>query len=319
MPSNAGLQRNDLAGILHAQDKVISRQQAFSCGLTYSALRHRARPGGSWQRMLPHIYVAHTGRPSPEQRDMAALLYAGPGSVITGAAALRALGVRTSEPGRIDVLVPAARRPGSVAYVAIHRTKRMPGVAVQGKRSYALAYRALADAARSLSDLGEVRALIAGAVQRRECLPEMLADELRLGETHGSARLRQVLAEVADGIRSVAEGEFRDLIKRAGLPMPMFNACLRRADGGFIAVADAWWAEAGVAAEIDSREWHLAPADWERTMRRHAEMISQGILVLHFSPSQIRSDPATVIAKIADALAAGRARPPLPISARPSY
>jgi hypothetical protein len=249
---------------------------------------------------------------------MAALLYAGPGSVITGAAALRAIGVSTSVPRRIDVLVPAARRPGRLAYVAIHRTKRMPGVAIQGKRSYALAYRALADAARSLDDLGEVRALIAGAVQRRECLPEMLADELRLGEIRGSARLRQVLTEVADGVRSAAEAEFRDLVKRAGLPMPMFNACLRRADGGFIAVADAWWAEAGVAAEIDSREWHLAPADWERTMRRHAEMISQGILVLHFSPGQIRSDPATVIAKIADALAVGRVRPPLPISARPS-
>ncbi|HEY2692545.1 MAG TPA: hypothetical protein VGJ50_29200 [Streptosporangiaceae bacterium] len=318
MPSHAGLKGHDLAGILRAQDNVISRQQAFSCGLTLSALRHRARPGGPWQRMLPRIYVAHNGRPSREQRDMAALLYAGPGSVITGAAALRAIGVSTSVPRRIDVLVPAARRPGRLAYVAIHRTKRMPGVAIQGKRSYALAYRALADAARSLDDLGEVRALIAGAVQRRECLPEMLADELRLGEIRGSARLRQVLTEVADGVRSAAEAEFRDLVKRAGLPMPMFNACLRRADGGFIAVADAWWAEAGVAAEIDSREWHLAPADWERTMRRHAEMISQGILVLHFSPGQIRSDPATVIAKIADALAVGRVRPPLPISARPS-
>jgi hypothetical protein len=309
----------ELADTLRAQDGVISRQQAYACGLTPDALAHRARPGGPWQRMLPRIYIAHTGRPSAEQRDMAALLYAGPGSVITGAAALRALGVSTSVPRRTDVLVPAARRPGSVAYVAIHRTKRMPGVAIQGKRSYALAYRALADAARSVSDLGEVRALIAGAVQRRECLPEMLAGELRLGEIQGSARLRQVLAEVADGVRSAAEAEFRDLVKRAGLPRPMFNARLARADGGFIAVADAWWAEAGVAAEIDSREWHLAPADWERTMRRHAEMISQGILVLHFSPGQIRSDPATVIAKIADALAAGRARPPLPISARPSY
>jgi len=250
---------------------------------------------------------------------MAALLYAGPSSVLTGLAALRGLGIIDTVPPRFDILVPLSRRPRSTAVIAIHRTRRMPGVAIQGKRSYALAYRALADAARSLTDLGEVRALIAGAVQRRECLPEMLADELRLGETRGSARLRQVLDEVADGIRSPAEAEFQDLVRRAGLPKPMFNARLARADGTFIAVADAWWAEAGVAAEIDSREWHLTPTDWERTMRRHAEMISQGILVLHFSPGQIRSEPATVIAKIADALAAGRARPPLPISARPSY
>jgi hypothetical protein len=32
------------------------------------------------------------------------------------------------------------------------------------------------------------------------------------------------------------------------------------ADGGFIASPDAWWAREGVAAEIDSREWHLNPA-----------------------------------------------------------
>ena len=249
---------------------------------------------------------------------MAALLYAGPGSMLTGTAALRALGVISAEPRHFDVLVPISRRPRNTAVITIHRTTRMPGQFIDGRRSYALVYRALADAARGMTDLGEVRALIAGAVQRRACPLQMIIDELRLGETRGSARLRRVLGEVGDGVRSAAEAEFRDLIKRARLPMPMFNACLRRADGGFIAVADAWWAEAGVAAEIDSREWHLAPADWERTMRRHAEMISQGILVLHFSPGQIRSDPATVIAKIADALAAGRARPPLPISARPS-
>ena len=71
-------------------------------------------------------------------------------------------------------------------------------------------------------------------------------------------------------------GMLKDLIKRARLPMPMFNARLTRADGSFLAVAAAWWADAGVAVEIESREWHLRPADWERTMKRHAEMISQG-------------------------------------------
>jgi hypothetical protein len=47
-------------------------------------------------------------------------------------------------------------------------------------------------------------------------------------------------------------------------------------------------------------------------------MSRHGILVLHFTPGQIRSDPATVIAALTDALKAGRARPPLPIRARPA-
>ena len=96
----------------------------------------------------------------------------------------------------------------------------------------------------------------------------------------------------------------------------MFNARLFTADGSFIATADAWWPDAGVAAEVDSREWHLSPAQWERTMRRRATMTSRGILVLHFAPRQIRFEPTTVIAAVADTLQTGRARPALPITAR---
>jgi hypothetical protein len=44
---------------------------------------------------------------------------------------------------------------------------------------------------------------------------------------------------------------------------------LYRPNGDFIACPDAWWPDAGVATEIDSRQWHLAPDDWERTMTRH--------------------------------------------------
>ena len=72
-------------------------------------------------------------------------------------------------------------------------------------------------------------------------------------------------------------------------------------------LADAWWPEAGGAAEVDSREWHLSPADWERTLRRHARLTAHGILVLHFTPKQIRAEPAAVAAAIRAALDAARA------------
>src|SRR5215469_12872172 len=298
-----GLSRSALAATLQAQDNVISRQQALACGLTRKALAYRVRPDGPWQRLLPGSYVAHTGLPTAEQKDMAALLYAGPRSVLTGPAALRGLRVTVAEPGRRDVLVPASRRPRSVGFVTIHRTTRMPErVACEGRRLYALPARALADTARGMTSLREVRALIAGALQRGDCKLEMLAVELREGQVRGSALLRRVLAEAAGGIRSVVEAEFKDLIERARLPQPLFNARLFAAGGTFIGMPDAWWPDAGVAAEIDSRQWHLRPDDWEKTMHRHRAMSRHGILVLHFTPRQIRSDPAAVIADITDAL-----------------
>jgi very-short-patch-repair endonuclease len=51
-------------------------------------------------------------------------------------------------------------------------------------------------------------------------------------------------------------------------------------------------------------------------MRRHTHMSSHGILVLHFTPRQIRTDPRRVIAAITDTLAAGAVRPVLPLTAR---
>jgi hypothetical protein len=314
-----GLDSPALAAILSTQHNVISRQQALRCGLTRDALAHRIRPDGPWQRLLAGIYLAQTGAPALLQKEMAALLHAGPEAVLTGRSALRSLGISAEEPVVIDVLVPVRRRPESVSFVAVHRTARMPRQVIRkGGRLYALPSRALADVARHTTDLREARALIAGAIQRGRCTPEALRQELDEGPIRHSAMLRRVLAEVADGIRSVVEAEFRELIVRSRLPRPMFNARLFTADGTFIARPDAWWPEAAVAAEVDSREWHLNPAGWENTMRRHTAMSGYGIIALHFSPAQIRNDPAAVVAAIGKTLRAGRARPALPITARPA-
>jgi hypothetical protein len=75
-----------------------------------------------------------------------------------------------------------------------------------------------------------------------------------------------------------------------------------------IAVPDAWWPGERLAAEVDSREWHLSPADWEETMRRHNGMERHGIRVLHFSPGQIRREPRSVTSAIAEGLQQGGQR-----------
>jgi hypothetical protein len=284
------------------QHGVISRRQALAAGLTPNMLQRRTRGGGPWQRVLPGVYLTVTGTPTTDQRDMAALLYAGPGSVITGAAALRRHGLRAPETKVVDVLVPAKRRRGDTSFVRVQRTTRLPEMSyASGELIFAAPSRAVVDAIRSLTALPEARAVMASAVQRRRCTVTDLMDELAEGPIRGSALLRTALIEVAGGVRSAAEGDLRALLIRAGLPRPLFNARLYRGDV-LIAVPDAWWPDAGLAVEVDSREWHLLPADWERTMRRHARMSACGIVVLHFSPHQIRSEPVTVIEAIKAAL-----------------
>jgi hypothetical protein len=297
-----------LETLLSEQHRVIGRSQALGAGMSEAALRHRIREGGPWRVLLPGVYLATTGTSTPSQRSVAALLYAGPGSMLTSLAALRYHGVRVPAAENIDVLIPAQRRRNNTGFARVHRTRRMPTpVVVAGAVRYAPPARAVADAARLLPTLRDARAVVADAVQQGRCQPSWLAQELESGPVQGSRRLRLVLAEITDGIRSVTEAELRDLIKRSHLPVPLFNPGLYAAST-FIASPDCWWPIGGIAVEVDSREWHLSPEDWERTMARRARMSSYGIIVLHFTPRQIRTEPATVVRLIRDALAAAADR-----------
>ncbi len=154
-----------LADTLRRQHNVIGLAEALGCGMSHGALRHRLRPGGPWQILLPGSYLVYAGLPTVAQREMAALLYAGPGSAITGIAAARRHGIRAPHTEMIDVLVPSPRKPQSIRLVTVHRTMRMPErVWADGAISYVPAARAVADIARSLTDLSEVRAVVADGV-----------------------------------------------------------------------------------------------------------------------------------------------------------
>jgi hypothetical protein len=166
--------------------------------------------------VLPSIYVAGTGGLTAVQREMAAVLYAGHGCVVTGPAALRQQGVQVPWSDVVDVLIPESTKRRSTDYVHVHRTRKMPARFWDiGGIRYALAARAVADAVWGKTDMRSVSALVANAVQRRACTVQQLSDELRAGPKQGSAALRVALEEVADGIASVAEGDLRKLVKRS--------------------------------------------------------------------------------------------------------
>ena len=308
-----------LRRVLQAQYQVVTRRQAQLCGMPTSTLDRYIAPDGRWQRLLPGVYLTVTGKATQEQRETAALLYAGPRSLITGVAAVRRHHLHAAGPDMVDVLVPANVHRQSVGFVRVHRTRTMPErIYVTGPIRFTKPARAVADAVRSLNRFDDVRQVVCDAVQRRVCTVGELTEEFRAGPTTGSTLFREALAEIDDGVRSVAEAEGRRLILGSDLPRPMFNARLYDADGTFIAMVDAWWEEAGVAAEIDSRAYHLAAADQDRTTERHDKLSAHGVLVLHFPPTRLKTDPSGVISELRSAIEKGLGRPRLPITSRPA-
>ena len=294
MPHVIRFKHARLASILERQHGIVGRAQALECQLTDKAIRYRTRPHGHWQVVLPGVYLDGRGSLSEKQRAVAAFLYAGRAIAITGLAAVAWHGLPVGHASLVDVLVPQRHRRSDAGFVRLRRTSILPGADYRdGCVSYAPLDRAIADTVRQLTDMAELRDLVASGVQRGKVEVWQLARELNLGPTQGSARLRVALAEVSDGVRSVAEADLHSLVTQFRLPAPLYNPALF-AGGEFLAQPDAWWPDYGVVVEVDSRAWHLSTVDWERTLARAARMTAQGILVQHVRPALLRSARADV-------------------------
>ncbi|MFF8383200.1 hypothetical protein ACF053_06030 [Streptomyces kanasensis] len=112
-----------------AQDGLATVHQLQAIGCAAYVVTERCRPGGPWRRLLPRVVLLRGTAPTPRQLLRAALLYAGPDALLTGAAALALYGARSPAappdvPQTVDVLVSSAAHPRSHAYVRVHPTRR---------------------------------------------------------------------------------------------------------------------------------------------------------------------------------------------------
>jgi len=292
---------------------VATIAQLEGLGVRSSTAYHRCRPGGVWRRLLPGVVLLHDGPPSRRQRLRAALLYCGSASLVTGLAACQLRGIRTVRTPTVHVAVPAGRQVRSAEFIIVERTTRLPARMLAQGVPCTPPERAVLDAARRLGSLDAVRDLLADAVQGRHCTVAALRTEIDRGSRRGTAVARIVLAQISDGVRSVAEADARVLWRRTGLPPLAWNATVTDAHGRFIAVPDGWADDVAMAWEIDSYAFHLSPAAYRKTLDRHSRMTSSGIVVVHTLPARIRKEPATVRAELRGAYeaAARRPRPPL--------
>jgi hypothetical protein len=308
-----------LDGLIAARGGVLRASELDRCGVPRSTQTYRSRAGGPWTRLLPGILLLTGGKPDRGQWLRAALLYVGGGGMFTGQCALALYSVRcVGAAPALHLLVPHRRRRASHPGVVIERTTRLPMHRTIGALPVAPVPRAAIDAARRMREVSAVRALLAEVVQRGLCTVPQLASELRAAQRRGTALPRRVLKEVADGVRSVAEAELRELLLRPGVPVPVWNHDVFDANGAWLARPDAFWPAFGLVVEVDSMEWHLGPAEYRRTQARQRRMAAAGLTVLPVSPADLRERPDEVLASIRDAISAAAGRKIPSFTSRPA-
>jgi hypothetical protein len=274
---------------------------------------------GRWTRLAPSVYLAGTQSPTDAQLVTSAVAHVGGHLVVTGRVACRALGLRdVPAGGPVEVLVPPGTRAVGSAYVHVRQSARRPPTWTRGGVQHALGARCVADAARGLLGLRDVRALVLAAVADGGCGLADLEEELRTGPRRGSALLRRALADARAGAWSAPEAEAAELLGRAvrarRLPPFLLNPVLR-VDGQRVGRPDGWVVGTAVGWQVDSRRHHSGERDFDATLAVHDGFARHGLVLLHVTPRRLREEGERWVEALV--AAAAHRRPPCGLVVEP--
>ena len=288
-----------LAGLVAAQHGVVSRAQLLSLGFDGSWIKRRLA-SGYLIRIYRGVYAIGRGDLRREGHFMAAVLACGEGAALSHLAAMAHWGLLASAASKIDVTIPRRRRVGSGPRLRVHRARLSPGDITRFRRiPTTTVERTLLDLAdvvssdrvreafeqaqsRHLLDVDSMRALLARSPGRR-----------------GLAVVGGLVEDAADEppeLRSRAERELLDLIRAAGLPLPVTNAVV---DG---ITVDAFWPRHGLVVEVDGYAYHRSRRQFETDHERTELLQRAGLAVMRFTARRIREHRGEVAAAIRVAL-----------------
>jgi Transcriptional regulator, AbiEi antitoxin N-terminal domain/Protein of unknown function (DUF559) len=300
-----------LTCLLYGQHGTISYRQALA-RMSRASLRNLVS-SGRWRRVHAGVFVAHNGAVTVDQQRWVASLAAGGGApaLIGGRSALATQGLKGFEPVRIDVLLRAGRREGNPpANVVVHRTRHLPSTDVHrlAQPPCTTAARAVVDAAAWARGEREAATVIAMAFQQRLVgLGEVDAVLARMPNVRRRRLIRTTAADAAGGAHSLGELDVMRLLRRAGLPRPTLQLVRTDSDGRR-RYLDLYFERWQLHVEIDGAQ-HLDPRRAWADMERQNALWIPGDRVLRFPTWLVREQPATVVAKIREALVQAGWRP----------
>lgn len=329
--------------------RVLTAAQLRAQGVTAADMNEQCRPGGSWQQILPGVFLLHPGPPTSEERLHAVLSYAarspfreastgatgvtgvpaqpnadGPrraatsgyaDAVITGLAALTLHGFASAPPlpslDTIDVLVPRLRRLRTTGCARIVRAPAVPTPTFVTGLPVAPVPRALADAVGELADAPTVRRLLTEAVRGGHTEPAAVIRELTQARLLNRPHVADAVESLVAEGRAVAEDHLYRMVREHALPDPVWNVDLRLPGGPHLGGLDAYWPEQAVAVELDTRAPRQEDdALWSEYARKREMLERLGITVIHITPRKLRDSLEQQAAVVRTALMASCDRDP---------
>lgn len=277
-----------IARIAGRQHGVVARRQMLAAGISTSAIRHRVA-SKRLHPVYPRVYAVGHPLLLPRARYMAAVLACGRGAVVSHRDAAALLGLLSTGSGLVEVTTPhlgMRRRPG----IAVRRTRSLPDdetTTSEGIPCTTVA-RTLVDIAgceppRRLRRALE-QSLVLGLFDLR---PMRVALERARGR-RGTGTLRRLLEEISGEppfTRSELERRFLELVRKAGLPLPVVNSFVVGHQ------VDFHWPPWRLVVETDGRAFHGHALAFHEDRRRDLELELAGWRVVRVTWRQVVTEP----------------------------
>jgi very-short-patch-repair endonuclease len=288
-----------IARLAADQHRVVTWPQLLAAGLGRRSVAHRVALGRLY-RIHQGVYLLEPPETATRLTLFAAAVRAyGRDALLSHRSAAELWGLLPPEPGDVDVTV-VGRNPGKRSGIRRHRITALDPRDARTRTG--LRVTAPARTALDLSPclLAEhLEGLVAAARVERLATDRQIVDTLGRCPTHpGVAALKAVL-RTAGGpslTRSRAERRLLELVRQAGLSVPVTNARTGAYEVDFL------WQEARLAVEVDGYAFHGDRAAFERDRRRDAALLSAGWRVMRFTWRQIVEEPLLVVGRIAQML-----------------
>ena len=306
--------------LLARQDNVVTRAQLLEHGVSCSAVRWNA--GRAWRVVLPQVFGIGREQPSPRQRQIAALLWAGPRSVLSGATAARLHGITSADPlSRVHVLVPAPQTSRTSGFAEVRRTLlHDPSTVRRGPLRLSSPARSAVDAARAARTEDARSAILIEAVQRGIATLDDLEEWVLRLRPRDAVPLRKPLAEAASGAWSVPEADLLDLVAISTvLSVAWANPLLTTTAGDRLTTPDVWFDDVALAVMVHSRRHHSEADQWDDTVERDGDLVAAGVVVAGVTPRRLRRQPDAVLTRLERAYLIAAARPRPGIRATPRH
>jgi hypothetical protein len=243
--------------------------------------------GGYLHQVLPRVYAVGHRAPSVNADLTAAVLYAGPGAMLSHATALWWRGLIDHQPWPIQVSTP--RRCQSLRGVKVHGRRTCEREWHKGLPTTTIE-QALLDFA-AVAPLDRIRFALANADHGKVldvAALQVIAGNGRAGSTKLATALKRHEPKLAK-TRSPLERLFLPLCEKYGVPLP--DDVNVRVAGVLV---DAVWWKQKLVVELDGKGNHSSWAQIQRDRSNELTLRGAGFDVLRYGTLQLEDEPKLV-------------------------